>query len=139
MQRSTITDITARTIVAGAMVGHGLQKLVTWRDWPGPRRSGEILREEGLGGGTATAVVAGVVQVGAAALMVAAPRSWLGPTAAAGTMIVASGVKARNGYWSQHDGAEYPLMLAALGTALAVAAEVTPLAAWRAISGGTAS
>lgn len=71
--------------------------------------------------------------------MVLRPRWWLGPAAAAGTMVVASGVKARNGYWSQHDGAEYPLMLAVLGTALAVDADVTPRSSWRAVTGAAAS
>lgn len=124
--QGALEPIVNRTIVAAAMLGHGLPKLVATNQWPGPVGAGEGFTAQGIRGGTGIAAVAGVTQVAAAILTVAQPRSAAGPALALGSMAVAARAKARNGFWSHEDGAEYPLVLALLAGALAAATPPSP-------------
>ena len=144
MDASSRPETTAvRTIVTATMLGHGLPKLIPLGPWPGPTGAGRHLAADGVRGGATTATVAGLTQVGAAALTASRPRSALGPTLALASMLVAVRAKAPNGIWSHDDGAEYPAVLAVLAGAAAVA---TPpswtnrlLLAGGAVAGGVAS
>ena len=107
-----------RLVLGGFVAAHGIQKLTYWWGGTGLVGSTAEFRADGFMGGVWTALLAGLTQVGAGALLV---LGLLTPAAAAGiigVMTVATTVKVRVGFWSQDGGFEYPLFLALLGVGL---------------------
>ncbi|HTU29433.1 MAG TPA: DoxX family protein [Solirubrobacteraceae bacterium] len=74
----------------------------------------DLLVKDGLGGGRPAAAVSGLTQVGAGAMLCAGLITPLAAAGGIGAMSVAVLAKGRNGFWVMTDGAEFPLIFAAL-------------------------
>jgi putative oxidoreductase len=110
-----------RTAVGGTLAYHGAQKLFGWFGGGGPEGTGGYFDSMGFKPGKANAVLAGLGEFGGGvglALGAATPAAAAG---AVGAMTVAVSVHAPNGFAAQGGGFEYPLVLGAASTALALA------------------
>jgi putative oxidoreductase len=104
---------------SGFVAAHGPRKRCRFRRGGGLAASTEQVRGDGPAGSGLTALLAGLTQVGAGALLTV---GLLTPTAAVGavdTMTVAVTVTLPKGLWSRLDGYEYAAPLALLAVALA--------------------
>jgi putative oxidoreductase len=108
-----------RLVVGGFVAAHGLQKMTHLWGGGGLAASTAEFRNDGFAGGVATALLAGVTQIGAGALLVLGLLTPLAAAGVAGVMAVAATVKLRHGFWVQSDGYEYPAFLTAMAVALA--------------------
>jgi putative oxidoreductase len=107
-------------VVLGLLVAaHGTQKLTHHLDGDGLAGSIKEFADDGFRGGLLTALVAGSTQVGAGLLMLAGLLTPIASAGIIGVMLVAAGVKLGHGPWAQHDGYEYPLLLAILAGVVA--------------------
>jgi putative oxidoreductase len=100
-----------RLVVGAFVAAHGIQKMTHLWGGGGLSASTEEFRNDGFAGGAATALLAGVTQIGAGALLVLGLLTPLAAAGVAGVMTVAATVKLRHGFWSPHDGYEYPALL----------------------------
>jgi putative oxidoreductase len=101
------------------LTAHGIQKLTRHLDGEGLAGSIKELADDGFRGGLPTALGAGVTEVGAGLLMVAGLLTPIASSGIIGVMLVAASTKLGHGPWVQHDGYEYPLLLAILAGVLA--------------------
>ena len=114
------TGLLVLRIALGLLVAsHGTQKLTHRFGGDGLAGSIKEFADDGFRGGLLTALGGGITQVGAGLLMV---TGLLTPIASAGTigvMLVAASTKLGHGPWAQHDGYEYPFLLAILAGVVA--------------------
>jgi putative oxidoreductase len=108
-----------RLLVGGFVAAHGVQKLTYFWGGSGLIGSSEQFRNDGFTGGLLTALTAGATQVGGGVLLMLGLLTPLATAGVAGVMTVAVAVKRPKGFWSQHDGYEYPAFLALAAIALA--------------------
>ena len=108
-----------RLAVGLLVAAHGVQKLT--HHLGGDGLQGSIAEFEGdrFRGGLLTALAAGVTQVGAGALLTVGLLTPVAGAGVIGVMLTAASTKIAHGPWAQHDGFEYPLLLAVLGAAVA--------------------
>ncbi|MET7645877.1 DoxX family protein [Streptomyces sp. NPDC005426] len=108
-------------LVAGLLIaGHGVQKVSFRLGGNGLAGGTEEFRRDGFRGGTVTALAAGTSQIGAGLFLAAGLLTPMAAMAAMGVMTVAGTVKRHKGLWVQNDGYEYPLVLVAISTVLAL-------------------
>ncbi|WP_030985103.1 DoxX family protein [Streptomyces sp. NRRL WC-3744] len=108
-----------RLTVGLLVAGHGVQKVTYWLGGNGLAGGVEEFRRDGFRGGVLTALAAGGSQIGSGLLLALGALTPLAAMAAMGVMTVAVTVKWRNGFWVQHDGYEFPLVLVAAAAVLA--------------------
>ncbi|QKW06173.1 DoxX family protein [Streptomyces sp. NA04227] len=104
----------------GILAAHGSQKLFGWFGGGGIEGTSSFMESVGYSPGKASAVAAGVGELGSGALLALGLATPAAGGAAMGTMAGASAVLAPKGFWSQSGGYEYPLTLGLIGTTLAV-------------------
>lgn len=104
-----------RIAVGAALVAQGAAKLT--RD--GRPRTATFFASVGLFPAGPLAVLAGLTELVAGALLVVGLGTVLASAAAVGVLATAAAVSARNGYWSVAGGVEYPLVAALSSAALA--------------------
>jgi putative oxidoreductase len=110
-----------RAVVGLLLAGHGLQKLTSWFGGRGPQAHAAFLDQLGYRPSRPLAVVHGAAEVLAGLLL----ATGLATPLAAGLVVAimlnaALGVHAANGLWAQEGGMEYPLVLLAVASALAL-------------------
>jgi putative oxidoreductase len=123
-QNSTLTDLGllgARVVLGSYLAAHGAQKLFGSFDGPGLDATSQGFHHLGLRPGRVNATMAGVSELGGGLLTVAGLGGPVGPTAIAGTMVVASAVHRSAGPFSTGGGYELPLTNLGAALALAVA------------------
>jgi putative oxidoreductase len=108
-----------RLLVGGFVAAHGVQKLTYFWGGSGLIGSSEEFRNGGFAGGFLTALTAGATQAGGGILLMLGLLTPLAAAGVTGVMTVAVTVKRPKGFWSQHDGYEYPAFLALAAIALA--------------------
>lgn len=109
-----------RLVVGALVVGHGLGNLFGWFGGFGLDGTGAIFERLGLRPGRALAGVAGVVELGAGALLVAGLATPLAGAALVGLMVTTIRTAHRGkGPWYFNGGWEYNLTLLTVGAALA--------------------
>lgn len=108
-----------RAAIGLLLAAHGLQKVTHLFGGGGLAAGVEEFRHDGFRGGRATALAAGVTQVGAGSLLALGLFTPAAALGGIGVMTVAATVKAPHGLWVQHDGYEYPLVLVVVLLALA--------------------
>jgi putative oxidoreductase len=109
-------------IVLGAFVAaHGFQKLTRFWGGGGLEASSAEFRADGFRGGKVTAFIASMTQLGSGVALILGMLTPLASAGAIAVMTIAVVVKLRVGFWSQHGGFEYPLLLTILGIATAFA------------------
>ncbi|MGW7823573.1 DoxX family protein [Streptomyces puniciscabiei] len=111
--------LTLRVILGGFVAAHGVQKSTHLWGGGGLEASSKEFRDDGFVGGKLTALAAGGTQLVGGALLIFGLLTPLAAAAVIGTMVVATTVKLRVGFWSQDGGFEYPLFLSLLGIAVA--------------------
>ncbi len=104
-----------RIALGGALVVQGGAKLT--RD--GRRGTAAFFTDVGLVPARPLAVLAGLTELLAGALLVTGLGTVLASAAAVGVLGTAAVVNSRNGYWNNVVGVEYPLVAAVAGAALA--------------------
>ena len=106
--------------VGGTLVAHGSQKLFGWSGGAGLDKTAATFDGIGFRPGKANAVAAGLGEAGGGALLAVGAGSPGAAAAVAGTMVVASSMHAANGFFSSNGGFEFPALLGASATALAL-------------------
>ena len=127
-----------RLALGGALVVQGAAKLTR----NGRRGTAAFFADVGLVPALPLAVVAGLTELFAGALLVAGLGTVLASAAAVGVLGTAAVINSRNGYWNNVGGFEYPVV-AALGSATlaftgAGAASLDDAFGWATPSTGTA-
>lgn len=117
---SDVAVLLLRVFVGVILTGHGLQKVSHLFGGSGLQGGAEEFRRDGFRGGTITALLAGLTQIGSGILLVAGFLTPLAAVGLIGVMTVAVGVKRKNGLWVQNDGYEFPLTLIIIGASLAL-------------------
>jgi putative oxidoreductase len=102
-------------------IGHGVQKVSHHLGGGGLVAEAAVLARDGVRGGRLSAAASGVTQMGAGFLCCVGILTYLGAAGIIGVMLVATFAKLHNGFWAQNDGCEFPLFLATMGAALALA------------------
>jgi putative oxidoreductase len=115
----TVGLLILRTAVGMLVASHGIQKLTHHLGGEGLAGSIKEFADDGFRGGVLTALAAGLTQVGAGLLLVVGLLAPVASAGVIGVMLVAASTKLAHGPWVQHDGYEYPLLLAALTVVLA--------------------
>jgi putative oxidoreductase len=113
--------LVVRLIVGGLFMGHGVGKLFGWFGQGGVDGTGAFFESVGYKPGKELAVVAGIIELGAGAMLV---LGFMIPLAAAiiiGDMMNAAWVKSAAGFWTADDGYEYEFVLIFLALALTIA------------------
>lgn len=109
-----------RTGFGAVMMAHGAQKAFGWFGGGGIDGTAAFFEMIGHKPGKRNAQLAASTELGGGALMVAGLATPLAGAAAAGTMIVAGETHKENGFFAQEGGFEYALVLALVGSALAL-------------------
>jgi putative oxidoreductase len=112
--------LVVRIIVGGLFMGHGLGKLFGWFGQGGVDGTGAFFESVGYKPGKELAIAAGILELGAGAMLV---LGFMIPLAAAiiiGDMMNAAWVKSSAGFWTADDGYEYEFVLIFLVLALAI-------------------
>jgi putative oxidoreductase len=110
-----------RVLVGGLFIGHGLGKLFGWFGQGGPNGTGAFFESVGYKPGKELAIVDGILELGAGAMLVA---GFVIPLAAAiiiGDMMNAAWVKSAAGFWVADNGYEYEFVLIFVVLALTIA------------------
>ena len=111
-----------RLVVGALFIGHGTQKLFGWFGGYGVEGTGGFMESLGYKPGKQYAVLGGIAEAGGGLLLFLGLLTPLAATAIIGMMINAIfAVHVENGAWAQDGGYEYPLVLAIVGAALALA------------------
>jgi len=119
--------LTARAIIGGLFMGHGLQKLTGWFGGPGLEGTEEMMQSLEMVPAKPNAVVAGTVETAGGAMVATGPLTPLASAGLIGTMITAiRKVHLPNGPWATQGGYEYNLVLIAALLALADEGPGTP-------------
>ncbi len=108
-----------RVVLGLVLAAHGSQKLTHHLGGDGLAGSIKEFADDGFRGGPLTALAAGGTQIGAGSLMVIGLLTPIASAGIIGVMLVAASTKLRNGPWAQHDGYEYPLLLAVVALVVA--------------------
>lgn len=108
-----------RLVIGLLLVGHGSQKLLGLFGGPGLAGAGGFFHSLGFRPGKPMAVVAGVSEVGAGALLAVGLLTPLASATVIGTLVVAGSVHWASGLWAQNGGYELPLAYVAAAAALA--------------------
>ncbi|MEP9380730.1 DoxX family protein [Nocardioides sp. KR10-350] len=113
-----IARLAERLTIGGLFIGHGTQKLFGWFGGPGLDGTEQMMRSLKLYPPRQQAVVAGVVEAGAGALVVAGLGTPLATSALIGVMTTAiKDAHWSDGLWNTKGGYEYNLaLIAALAT-----------------------
>ncbi|MET8403605.1 DoxX family protein [Streptomyces sp900116325] len=115
------TGLLVLRLVAGLLIaGHGVQKVSFRLGGSGLAGGTEEFRHDGFRGGRVTALAAGSSQIGAGMFLAVGLLTPMAAMAAMGVMTVAGTVKRHKGLWVQNDGYEYPMVLVAISTVLAL-------------------
>ncbi|MEW1776913.1 DoxX family protein [Streptomyces sp. NPDC086777] len=109
-----------RLTAGGLTICHGLQKFTRLFGGDGLAGAGDAFTALGFRGAVRTAAAAGGTQLLLGLMLVLGLATPLGGAALIGVMVVAALAHAPNGLWAQRGGFEYPLVLAAIGAALAL-------------------
>jgi putative oxidoreductase len=109
-----------RTGFGAVMMAHGAQKAFGWFGGGGIEGTGAYFEMIGFKPGKLNAQLAAATELGGGALMIAGLATPVAGAAAAGTMIVAGETHKENGFFAQQGGYEYALVLALVGSALAL-------------------
>ncbi|HEU5159584.1 MAG TPA: DoxX family protein [Streptosporangiaceae bacterium] len=112
--------LVVRLIVGGLFVGHGTGKLFGWFGQGGIDGTGAFFESVGYKPGEELAIVAGIVELAAGAMLM---LGFMIPLAAAiiiGDMMNAAWVKSSAGFWVADDGYEYEFVLIFLVLALTI-------------------
>ncbi len=109
-----------RLVLGALLAGHGAQKLFGSFGGHGLEGTGGFFASIGFRPGKPMALVAGVTELGAGALLVLGLFTPAAAAAVIGTLLVAGSVHADKGLWGQNGGFELPLVYAALGATLAL-------------------
>jgi putative oxidoreductase len=109
-----------RVGVGGALVAHGAQKLFGWFGGAGLERTGATFERLGFRPGKLNAIAAGLGEAGGGALLAAGLGTPGASAAVAGTMIVASSMHIKSGFFNSKGGFEYPAVLGWSAAALAL-------------------
>ena len=119
--------LTARAIIGGLFMGHGLQKLKGWFGGPGLEGTEEMMQSLEMLPARPNAVVAGTVETAGGAMIATGLLTPLASAGLIGTMITAiRKVHLPNGPWATQGGYEYNLVLIAALLALADEGPGTP-------------
>lgn len=111
-----------RAVVGALLAAHGLQKLTGWWDGPGIDGNATYLERLRYRSPRALSWLHGGAETAGGVLLVLGLATPLAAGLVIAVMLNAMiAVHAGNGLWSQNGGTEYPLVLAAVATALAVA------------------
>ncbi len=108
-----------RLVVGALVIGHGTRKLFGWFGGTGLRANAAVFESIGYRPGIVAALAAGVCEAGAGVLLILGLAPPLAGAMLAGSMLNAASVQWANGLWFADKGAEYPLVLATVGVALA--------------------
>ena len=112
-----------RTFLGSLLAAHGALKFL---QGGGLDAEVGLLEKDGMRGGRPAAAFSALTQVGSGALLAFGLITPLAGAGALGAMTVATVAKARNGFWVFGDGAEFPLIFAAL----AIIVTLTGPGAW---------
>jgi len=108
-----------RLVLGLLLVGHGSQKLFGWFGGPGLTGTAGFFHSLGFRPGKPMAIVAGVSEAGAGALLALGLFTPLASAAVIGTLVVAGSVHWAKGLWAQNGGYELSLVYVTAATALA--------------------
>ena len=112
--------LVVRIVVGGLFMGHGTGKLFGWFGQGGVNGTGAFFESVGYKPGKELAIVDGILELGAGAMLV---LGFMIPLAAAiiiGDMMNAAWVKSAMGFWTADDGYEYEFVLIFLMLALTI-------------------
>jgi putative oxidoreductase len=111
-----------RVAVGALFIGHGTQKLFGWFGGYGIEGTGGFMESLGYRPGKHFAFLGGVAEAGGGLLLLLGFLTPLAAAAIIAMMINAIlAVHLENGAWAQNNGFEYPLVLAVVAAAVAVA------------------
>ena len=111
-----------RLVVGALFIGHGTQKLFGWFGGYGVEGTGGFMESLGYRPGKQFAVLGGIAEAGGGLLLFLGLLTPLAAAAIIGMMINAIfAVHVENGVWAQENGYEYPMVLAIVAGALAIA------------------
>ena len=109
-----------RIVVGALFFGHGTQKLFGWFGGRGPSGTGVMLRDLGYRPPLELAILAGLTEAGAGALLMIGFVTPLAAAGIIGVMINAmAAVHLKNGVWNQNGGIELHLVYVTAALALA--------------------
>ena len=112
--------LTARAIIGGLLMGHGLQKLKGWFGGPGIEGTEQMMHALQMEPARRNAIAAGAVETAGGAMVAAGIATPLASAGLIGTMITAiRKVHLSKGPWATEGGYEYNLVLIAALLALA--------------------
>lgn len=108
-----------RLVVGLTLAAHGTQKLFGWFGGPGLEGAGRFMESLGFVPGHRSALLAGLTEAGGGLLLAIGLLTPVASAGLIGAMTVAASANARNGFFVQKGGYEYPIILAtaALGIA----------------------
>jgi putative oxidoreductase len=112
--------LVVRIIIGGLLMGHGTGKLFGWFGQGGVNGTGAFFESVGYKPGKQLAIMDGILELGAGAMIV---LGFMIPLAAAiiiGDMMNAAWVKSAMGFWTADNGYEYELVLIFLMLALTI-------------------
>jgi putative oxidoreductase len=112
--------LVVRLIIGGLFMGHGVGKLFGWFGQGGVNGTGAFFESVGYKPGEELAIVAGIVELAAGAMLVFGFMIPLGAAIIIGDMINAAWVKSEAGFWVADDGYEYEFVLIFLALALTI-------------------
>lgn len=107
-----------RLTIGSLVFCHGTRKLFGWFHGAGLRSTTALFESMGYRPGLAAALMAGLCEAGGAVLILLGVLSPLAGAMLLGSMLNAAAVQFVNGLWFANKGAEYPLVLGAIATAL---------------------
>ena len=120
MRSKDVGLLVLRAVAGGTLAAHGAQKLLGAFGGPGPEGAADAFRAMGLPRPEQAVVAASACEVGGGLLLASGLATPIGGAAAVGAMRVAADVHARNGFFNQRGGYEYPLLLGTVGATLAL-------------------
>ena len=109
-----------RALLAVLLGAHACQKLFGWFRGRGVAGTASLFEADGLRPGAPMVVIAGLTELGAAALFLAGLVTPLAAAMAIGTMTVAVSTLWPKGVWAHMGGFEVPLTYAAIALCLAI-------------------
>ncbi|MFE6894965.1 DoxX family protein [Streptomyces sp. NPDC057694] len=120
LDRTGLGLLALRAGTGGVLMAHGAQKLLGWFGGGGVSGTAAAMDSMGFTPARASALAAGVGEVGGGALLALGLATPVGGAAAAGTMVAASAVHAPNGFFAMNGGYEYAAFLGFVAAGLAV-------------------
>ena len=121
IHRKDLGLLALRLGTGGVLFAHGAQKLFGWFGGGGLDATATGMEHMGFTPGKQSALAAGLGEAGGGALLALGLATPAAGAAAAGAMAGAVSVHARNGFFSQGGGFEYPAFLGFVAAGLGVA------------------